>query len=167
MFWFLAAAAAISAIGSISQGIAANDAAKYNAALAEQDAKSSRLEAQAEADRLSRDAYRRMGTARNSYKGISLEGSPLEVFQDMAMESELDRLITLYQGESRARAFEAEARLQRFQGKQAKRQGFFNAASTLLSAGYVWQANQVPTSSPGGSKIPSRGSNISYHGGSF
>lgn len=113
--------AALGAVSSISGGIAANNQAKYNAALA-------RNQAIADANKQARESRYRQGMARANIasSGLELEGSPLEILEDNAISEEMDRLNILQGGEARARALE-------YEGKAAKAAGFIGAGTSLLS----------------------------------
>lgn len=115
------ASAAMSAAGAIQAGQAQKKMANYNARLAEDTA---RYQAERQQDRVSR----LMAGARVAINksGITASGSPLDVLTDSAMQSELDHQAILRQGA-------AQAAMDRYQGSQAARAGYFGAATALLS----------------------------------
>jgi hypothetical protein len=114
------ASAAMSAAGAIQAGQAQKKMANYNARIAEDTA---RYQAERQQDRVSR----LMASARVAINksGITTSGSPLDVLADSAMQSELDHQAILRQGA-------AQAAMDRFQGSQAARAGYFGAATALL-----------------------------------
>lgn len=130
----MAAGSIISAVGSISQGNAANDIAQANAREMEKQGALDRKEAAAEAERIRRENRRLSGTARTQLTASGLSPNLL-LLEDIAMEGELDALIAEYRGERSAQGLEAQADIERAYGKAQKRAGYFNAASTLLTAG--------------------------------
>ena len=143
------AGAAVSAIGSIQQGRAANQAAQYNAAVMDRNAVIqsnnailARQQGVSASEQQRKDAARKMGAMRAGYaaSGVQMEGSPLEVLGASAAAAELDTLNTVYNGELKARGLENDAQglretanLDRMRGKNAQTQGYFNAASSLLT----------------------------------
>jgi hypothetical protein len=114
------ASAAMSAAGAIQAGQAQKKMAQYNARVAEDTA---RYQAERQQDKVNR----LMGGARVAVNksGIAMSGSPLDVLADSAMQSELDHQAILRQGA-------AQAAMDRFQGSQAARAGYFGAATALL-----------------------------------
>jgi hypothetical protein len=114
------ASAAMSAAGAIQAGQAQKKMAQYNARVAEDTA---RYQAERQQDKVSR----LMGAARVAVNksGIAMSGSPLDVLADSAMQSELDRQAILRQGS-------AQAAMDRYQGSQAARAGYFGAGTALL-----------------------------------
>lgn len=130
------AGAALSAYGQIQQGRAAQKAAEYNAAIDEQNAKL--VDEQARYDeRISRkESNRAMSKIRANYAfaGVTLDGSPLDVLQESAVNAEQDALLIRHKGEVNALAYRNSATLQRYQGKQEKNASYISAASTLLSS---------------------------------
>ncbi len=146
------AGAAIGAIGAIRQGQAAQAAAEFNAKVAENNASSAKLQAKEEERRHRIVARKRIGATRAAIgaSGISLEGSPLDVLEENAANAELDALTIRHAGEVANIDFLNRARVERFKGRQAKTNSFFNAGSTLLLGG----ASALSGLSSGG-KLPS------------
>lgn len=148
----LVAGALAGAAGAISSGRAARQAAEQNALAAERNARISRQQARAEAEAQQRDARRRVGAARAAYgaSGVTLEGSPLDVLEESASLAELDKQQILYNGELRAMGYTDTASLDRAGGRNAERQGYFGAASTLLlGASKVGANKKEPPKVPG------------------
>lgn len=148
------ASSAISAVGAIQQGSAQKAAADYNAAVARNNAIAARQQASAEAERQERQMRLRRGAniAKAAASGVALEGSVLDLFEDNAIEEEIDRLSIFYQGEINANNFEANATLDDMRGQAAKQASYFSAAGTLLGgtakAAGIYADNFTPTSEP-------------------
>lgn len=155
------AAAAVSATGSVMAGNAQASAASYQATILEknrQTALENAAKTQAAADQdeaaLRRKNAQFAGTQIASAAGSNIElssGSIADIFADTARLGEEDAL-TLRQnwGEKvadqyqQARDFSSQAALTRAGGKQARKAGYINAASSLLNAasstGSKWDA---------------------------
>lgn len=128
--------AAVSAYAQIKQGEQAAAVGKYNARVAEQQATSARQAAAVEAENKRRQYDRILGTQRALYGRsgvIGSEGSPLLVMMQSEEEAALDVARVRYGGTAQAYGLEAEARLQRFQGRAAKRASYLKATGTMLS----------------------------------
>lgn len=128
---------AISAVGSISSGIAQKNAADYNAALSERDAKQAELAAAVDAANQRREGARMIAAQRAGFaaSGVKLTGSALEVLSTSAETAELDALNIEYAGKEKATASRADAAASRFQGQAAETAGYFGAAATALGGG--------------------------------
>ena len=126
----------VGAVGSIASGVSANNVAKYNAEVAENNATAERQRAAYEAD-LTRDNVRRVvGAQRAAGASSGLDitsGTPVAVLGDTAKAGELDVLARLYSGEAAATASMNDAARFRAEGKAQKQAGFINAGTTLLS----------------------------------
>jgi hypothetical protein len=126
----------IGAAGSIASGISANNVAKYNAEVAQNNANAERQRAAYEAD-ITRGRVRQViGAQRAAGAASGLDvrsGTPIAVLGDTAKSGELDVLARLYQGESAAVAYENDARRMRAEGKAQQMGGFINAGTSLLS----------------------------------
>lgn len=123
------AGTAISALGALSQGQAAQDAANYNASVAFNNAHAARLAANEDAKRQKRLAAKRQGTLR------AIDPNKLDLLEDSAIEEELAIASIVHAGEVQAVGFENNARLEIARGKAARKSGFFSAASTVLMGG--------------------------------
>lgn len=127
---------AVGAFGSIAGGIQANNVAKYNAKVAENNATAENQRAAYEAG-LQRDQLRRVvGAQRAAGAASGLDtqsGTPLVVLGDSAREGELDILARLYSGQASATAYRNDAARMRAEGKSAQMGGFINAGTSLLS----------------------------------
>ena len=125
---------AVSAYGQIKQGQQAEGVGRYNAQVAEQQAASGRQAAAADAETKRRQMDRILGTQRARYgaSGVTSEGSPLLVMMQSEEEAALDVARVRYGGDAQAYGLEAEARLQKFRGKAARRQSYLGATGSLL-----------------------------------
>lgn len=129
--------AVTSAIGAISEGNAAADAAKHNSQMAAQNAIYAREQAAEEEQQVRIMGRKTLGSMRAAYgaSGVSLEGSPLDVLAESAATMERDALNVRRAGERRAQGFEAEASMENRKAGYAKTRGYLGAASNLLSGG--------------------------------
>lgn len=125
--------AAISAVGSIVQGISAKNAADYNAEIAQRNAVIARQQGAAAAKRQEREARIRMGAARASgaASGVLLESFG-DLLEDSAREEALDRMTIIYNAELQAISGEASAEGYRQAGRSALIGGAVGAAGSLL-----------------------------------
>lgn len=125
---------AVSAVGAIQQGRAAEKAANYNAAIADRNATIARQQAAADADTSRSVNSRRLGAMRAKYgaSGVQAEGSVLDVMADSAAQAELEALNIEYKGDLAAQGYGETASLNRMQGKNARTSGYLNAGATVL-----------------------------------
>lgn len=141
-------AAAVSAAGSIGQANSASSAAKYNAAVQEQAAETTRAQATIQQEAQREKARQTIGRqlAEVSSSGTSLTGSNLNSLSDSLYNAELDSLNIRYESELNARGLEADAALSRSKGDSSQMAGILNAASALTSAGgsYLNRGSSVP-----------------------
>lgn len=141
--------AGVQAAGSIMQGEAANDAAKYNAAISEQNAQLAERYAEAAELKGEKDAQRqriRTGQAAGEQRaslgaaGYDLSvGTALDILSDTAAAGQIDVENIIYNSQLDAldkRAdgvnFRNNAKMQRAEGRQARNAGYFDAATTLI-----------------------------------
>ena len=146
---------AISAYSAIRQGQQAEAVGRYNARVAEQQATSARQAAAADAETKRRQLDRILGSQRARYGAsgvIASEGSPLLVMMQSEEEAALDVARVRYGGEAQGYGLESEARLQRFQGRQARRQSYLGATAALLTgvsgAGGIYGKRSTGTTVP-------------------
>lgn len=128
-------AGGVSAYSQIRQGQTAEATGRYNARVAEQQAESARQAAAADAETKRRQFDRLLGTQRARYGAsgvIGSEGSPLLVMMQSEEEAALDVARVRYGGEAQAFGLEAEARLQRAAGRQARRESYLGATGAIL-----------------------------------
>jgi len=133
----LVAGTALTALGAVSSAQAQSNAARYNAQLAERNAQISRQQAAAQEERQRRQAYLQQGAARAAYgtAGVDLEGSPLDVLEQNALQSELDAQTIRWKGEVGAFGYEGEASLNRSRASSAVASGYMGAGSAILLGG--------------------------------
>lgn len=136
MAWLPFAAAAVSATGTLLQGAAEGNAAEYNAEVNAQNASSTRQQGVAAVQRQRREGERALGSIRANYgaSGITMDGSPMDVFAASAAEAELDARNVAYDYEMKARGFDAEASLQRSRANNVRTGAVFSAAGQLLGS---------------------------------
>lgn len=117
-----AAGSALSAIGALQQGKAAQAAANYNAQSAEMEAQSREAAQRAQ-------ATRQLGATRAAIgkSGATSEGTPLMVLAESAANAEIDALNTRLTGQR-------QANLYRARGANARTQGYISAGASLLTA---------------------------------
>ena len=130
-----AAAAAVSAAGSVYSGVQQNNAAKYNASVQEAQAKA--------VDTQAREAIRRqriqnqaiMAAQRTSAlsSGVEESGSSLLTLMENANRLEKNIADIATQGNAAQYAALNKATLARMQGKTDQTSGYIQAGSTLLS----------------------------------
>lgn len=133
----LVAGTAMTALGAMQSAQAQSNAAKYNAQLAERNAQISRQAAAADEERQRRAAYMQQGAARASYgaAGVDLEGSPLDILEQSALQAELDAQTIRWKGEVGAGGYEGEAGLNRSRASSAMTSGYMGAGSAILLGG--------------------------------
>ena len=127
--------AGVSAYSQIRQGQQAEAVGRYNARVAEQQATSARQAAAADAETKRRQLDRILGSQRARYGAsgvIASEGSPLLVMMQSEEEAALDVARVRYGGTAQSYGLEAEAQLQRRQGRALKRQSYLSASGTFL-----------------------------------
>lgn len=140
------AGAAVSAMGAMSAAKAQTQAANYNAQLAERNASVVREQTSAQIELQRRQADQVHGSliAKVGAAGVTMDGSPMDVLQNSIANAVLDEHTIKYKGEMQARGYQESAALDRFQGKTATRQGYYHAASSLLTgAGNSYYASQL------------------------
>ena len=142
----LLAAGAVSAVGSVVEGVQANQTAKANAKIDEANAhQTGALGAQQEAA-IRRDNRRQVGEAIAAFvgNGITMSGSAKDYTLAQQVEREMKALDARYQSSEQARAYRNSAKMTRYQGKQAQMAGFIGGASKLLSAGGQYLERTAP-----------------------
>jgi len=147
----LVASTAISAIGAIQQGKAAeaqakaqSDANKYNARVKEIQAGVEREAAGRREEQQRRKARQVLGEQRAalSQAGIGMMGSATDIAEQSAAAAELDALTIRYEGEMAAKGLLYDAEAEKFEGranlaagKNAKTASYLKAGSAILSGG--------------------------------
>lgn len=126
---------AISAMGAIQQGNAAAQMGKVQAQIARDQAEDAVQRGQVEEDRARRNVARMMGTQRATLGSQLVEmdsGSASDLLADTAQLGELDALTIRNNAQREAYGYESKARVARYEGDQAKKASYFNAAGSLL-----------------------------------
>ena len=142
----------MSFFGDLFAGRAAQKAANYNAELAENNKKIKDMEAKQimsihndfNLPKFDKTVEEIQGTTRVSYltSGAALEGTPITALYANALELETDRDIMQFNAENARDTkinegimLQAEADLQRWRGKVAKKASYYAAGASLLSTG--------------------------------
>ena len=130
----MAASTAMNAIGAIREGNAADAGARARAQATEQQAQGVRNRAQLEIAQERRAQRQALGqqVAQLGSQGTALIGQPIDLLADNAKQAELALQAIRFESEIAARNQENQAALTRFDGRQARREGFFSAGTELL-----------------------------------
>ncbi len=140
----------MSFFGALAGGKAAQQAANYNAALRDRDAKIKEQEAKAgyavytkfDLPRFNDNADKLTGQIKTSYatSGVELSGTPLEVLFENELNLERDRDMLQYNAEvardqkyNEAINTRAEADIERFRGNVARKVSYYQAGQSLLT----------------------------------
>lgn len=135
---FLAVSAAATVAGKVQESRAQQRAANDNAADLEYQAAVDRDNAQAQARSIRRAGERDRGQALAGIaaSGIKVgQGSALDVEREIMTDTETDARMAILNGERQARGATIQADNTRRAGRDARRAGYFGAATSLLSAG--------------------------------
>lgn len=127
----------VSAAGAVSQGNQQQAVNEANAAQLEVDAIQAQKWAEFEEERLRERSKSLLATQQNiagSQSG-SLEGTPVLLLAETAVNEELDALAVRYSGSVEAARSRGAAALERMEGEIARNRGFGDAFGTLLSGG--------------------------------
>ena len=130
--------AAVSAVGSVSQGVAAKRAANEQAKQYELQAATERDNAQAEAEQIRREGRAARGGTLSALAGAGVtvgQGSALDAERQVVDDYTADEYMAILTGERRGRAMQETARQTRRAGRDAMRGSLINAGTSLLSAG--------------------------------
>ena len=133
----LIAAAAMAAASTAVTATSQASAARRNAKVAEQNAVAARRQAEADAARQKRAVERQLAKRRTAFAagGVTLEGSPLDLLEDLAMEGELDVLGIRQRGLAEARRFTIAAQDSRAEARTATTLGVLGVGRQLASGG--------------------------------
>lgn len=132
----MAAGTAMSAYGQYQQGKSANDAAKYNAKMAEYGAQDAQRRGEEEASAIQRKAASLKSAQRAGMaaKGLDIGYGTAQDLQDQTdFFGQMDASTARYNAASQAWNYRAQGQLARAEGKAAKYQGMLGATGTLLS----------------------------------
>ena len=144
----------MSFFGDIYAGKAANAAANYNAKIQERNAAMKEQEAKQimsvhndySLPRFDRTVEEIQGATKTSYlvRGAALEGTPLEMMYEQEIQLQTDRDIMDYNAENardqannEAIMARADADMQRWRGKVAKKASYYAAGQSLLGTGMM------------------------------
>lgn len=148
-----AAGTVVGAYGQYQQGQAANDAAKYNAKMAEYGAQDAQRRGEEEAAAIQRKAASLKSTQRAAQAARGLDvsyGSAADLQDETDFFGQMDAATARANAAQQAWNYRAQGTLARAEGRAAAYQGALGATGTLLSgAGKV--ASKWPTKTkPGG-----------------
>lgn len=132
----LIAAAVVSAGASVAGGISANNAAKREAGLLNDQAGLAQNEAQAEAQRRANEVRKFQRTQKLAFlkNGVTLEGSPLLVLDDTIREGQQEVDAIVNRGTATARYYRESAAITKNKGRAALIGGIGSAASSMIGA---------------------------------
>lgn len=145
----LIAGTLVSAYGAVRAGQAQSAAAKFNAAVATQNAQIAQNQADAAAQEKHRDLVRRLGSMQAAYgaSGVTSDsGSVLDVLGDSIRQGTLDQLTAKYNGQVRAAGYTDNAALDNMQARTALTSSYLSAAGTLASGfGRAYRVSAQPS----------------------
>lgn len=131
----LAAGSALSAVGSIQQGNAANAQARAQAAQLDLQAAQERDTAVAQAEKIRRAGRSQTAAADAAFaaSGVSVgEGTPVRINEAITRDAEDDAYSTILTGSRRGSTLDVESALTTQAGKNARTSGYMGAAGSLL-----------------------------------
>jgi hypothetical protein len=131
----VAASTALAATQTMVQASNQAKTARYNAQVAEQNATAAQRQAESDAARQDRQIQRQLAKRRTAVAagGVGLEGSPLDLMEDLAMEGKLDVLGIRQRGLADARQFSIAASRSRFEARAAMQEGLLGAGRQVAS----------------------------------
>ena len=129
-----AAGTAVSAIAARNAGIAAQNQGNLQAELYNREATQKRQQSEADAELFRRRQSALQGSLRAKVggQGVTFEGTPLMVAEDLASEGELQRLRILHGGIADESRLRFQGDLSRYKGDAERQQGTLRAGSYLL-----------------------------------
>ena len=140
------ASSMLTAFGNYEQGKQAQKADEYNAQIAEMRAKATRESAKLTAFQKQKQIGQAIGqeTAAYAHAGVvATAGSALDVMVNSLSNAYLDLAIDNYNTEVAARGLQAQANMDRYEGKQAALAGLGKAGMTLLSGASSYGMNMI------------------------
>lgn len=145
-----AAGAATSAVGTYASGQVRKQSEKYNAQVAQNNARLAQEQAAADAQRIREKGRRIMGAQRAALASAGVDpdaGSAVDIGYDSSVQNELDALTALYKGNVAASGSIAQSQLDTYAAKAAGIGGALGAGGTLLSgaAGTISTYNELKT----------------------
>jgi hypothetical protein len=126
---------AVAAYGQHEAGQASKATGKYNAKLAENEAKATEQKAHVESQQMQRNKERLIASQRAGFAkgGAAITtGTPLLLMAEQAGNAELDILNLQRNRAMEATALKSEATLSKFKGKQAARSANIQAGTTVI-----------------------------------
>lgn len=128
------AGTAVSALGVGASALAASNAAKFQAGLAEMQAKQAQDQASVKAGEVARDTRQRLAAGRAGaiQNGFELTGSMNDLLDQTGRQGQLDYLTAVYDGSVQATGLNATAKNYRNQASNALIGGALGAASSAL-----------------------------------
>jgi len=126
---------AVSAVGAISQGTSAANAANYNAKIQQNNALTAARVAAAKEEAQRRQANLALGeqSAALAQAGIGLGGSAADVQRQSRINAALDALNIRYEGQIQSQNYRADAELLKYQGGQDLTAAGLGAGTAILS----------------------------------
>ena len=148
--WALIGATAFTAAGSISSANAQANAQRQKAAVNEANAAQAQAKAKYNADLHERQTQRLISTQRAAYgkSGIQLTDTPIDVISQQAYERDVDRQMTLYEGDLNAWRYRTEAGFLESSADNTQEAGYTTAFGQLVSGGLGAAAYQKKLSNP-------------------
>ena len=129
---------AISAYGAYQQGKQTKMLNDYNAKVAMQNKIAVAEKAEYDKEQLKRRVRKLKGstTVALAKAGVdSTEGTAIDLFEEMAINQEMDLMMIQYNADMKARGYQIDADTATYTGKMAYQAGKMKAAGTLLTGG--------------------------------
>lgn len=136
MAWLAVAGMAVSAVGKVAGGFAANAASKREANLLRDQGQIAQEEAYVESQRRADEVRKFAKTQKLAYlkNGVSLAGSPLLVIDETFQQGQEEVNAIVKSGVSQNRMLRKKAEIVRNEGRAALLGSFFDAGGGLLSS---------------------------------
>jgi len=125
----------LSAISSIAGGNQAAAADSANAQIEKQKAQAALATSEAQATQVQQQTNQKMGEIAADYgaSGVEMKGSPLNVMMSNAIQGQLSKQLTLYQGSVNANYDQNQAQLDQNKAAQDQSSGWLKGGTTLLT----------------------------------
>jgi len=125
----------IGGVGSFSEGKQLEKMGRYNATIYEQQAQSERTNQVLLETQKKRILKSQLGTqtAIKGKSGLKMGGSALEVALDSMTNANLDMAIDKYNSDVKVNAFNSQAAMSRWEGKQQKKAAYLKGGLSILS----------------------------------
>lgn len=122
--------------GKVAQGVGENNAAKYNANILNMQAAQVANNAGMEEAKLRREQRQEIAKQIASVggQGIAFDGSVVDVIRQNIENQEMDALTLRYRGAIEGAGLKAQAKMAKYEGKQALYGGIAGAGSKLLTS---------------------------------